>query len=161
MEGMRENPVRIRQARAEDAPALSRLAFAAKSVWGYRQAQLEAWREELHVSPEAIQARPVYLLEDAEGLAGMFALTPEPGAEWELDSLWVAPRAMRRGYGRRLLASAAEHARSAGVSSLRIDADPYAEAFYIAQGAQRYATRAAPIDGEPGRVRPQLRLGLG
>jgi hypothetical protein len=39
-----------------------------------------------------------------------------------------------------------------------IDADPHAEAFYRACGALRIGGVAAPIDGQPQRVRPQLVL---
>ena len=37
-----------------------------------------------------------------------------------------------------------------------VDADPNAESFYLACGANRCGEVPAPIPGEPGRVRPQL-----
>ena len=45
-----------------------------------------------------------------------------------------------------------------GVANLAIDADPNAEAFYLANGARRVGEDAAPIEGLPGRTRPQLLL---
>jgi predicted N-acetyltransferase YhbS len=63
-----------------------------------------------------------------------------------------------QGVGRALLAQALGHARAAGHAALHIDADPHAEAFYRRCGAMRIGATAAPIDGQPQRVRPQLRL---
>jgi len=42
-----------------------------------------------------------------------------------------------------------------------VDADPNAESFYLACGADRCGEVPAPIRGEPGRVRPQLAFVLG
>jgi hypothetical protein len=39
---------------------------------------------------------------------------------------------------------------------LRVDADPHAERFYLACGAVSIGTVAAPIAGQPDRVRPQF-----
>ena len=65
---------------------------------------------------------------------------------------------MRRGIGRALLAHAAGTARAGGDSAILIDADPNAEAFYLACGAARGGSVAAPIASEPERVRHQLSL---
>jgi hypothetical protein len=46
----------------------------------------------------------------------------------------------------------------AGGNALAIDADPNAEAFYLAKGARRIGEIAAPIEGHPDRVRPQMLL---
>ena len=44
---------------------------------------------------------------------------------------------------------------------LTIDADPNAELFYLAYGAIRTGTIAAPIEGVPDRVRSQLHFRVG
>ena len=64
----------------------------------------------------------------------------------------------RHGIGRALLAHAVNTARFAGASSIIIDADPNAEPFYVACGAVRRGIVAAPVVGDPARVRPQLSL---
>jgi hypothetical protein len=63
-----------------------------------------------------------------------------------------------RGIRRALLAHAVNTACLAGASSIVIDADPNAEPFYVACGAVRQGIVAAPIAGDPARVRPQLSL---
>ena len=77
---------------------------------------------------------------------------------WELTHLWVVPSMMRQGIGRALLAHAMLSAREGGASTIAIDADPNAEPFYLACRARREGVVAAPIIGNPARVRPQLSL---
>ena len=83
------------------------------------------------------------------------------GSPWELEHLWVHPDWLRRGIGRALLARAMEAAAEKGEAALLIDADPHAEAFYLAAGAQRVGAVAAPIAGQPDRVLPRLLLAAG
>ena len=45
-----------------------------------------------------------------------------------------------------------------GLREIVIDADPNAENFYVHCGATVTGVVPAPIEGQPGRTRPQLRL---
>jgi GNAT superfamily N-acetyltransferase len=149
--------MRIRPAEVHEAEALASIAWAAKASWGYSRAQLEAWREGFTPTCESIRLQPTYVAEFDDGLAGFcqLNLSTEPV---ELEHLWVHPRFMRRGVGRALLARCTEQSASLGIESLHVDSDPNAEAFYVACGAVRIGDRAAPIEGQPDRVRPQLQL---
>lgn len=149
----------IRAARCDEADVLSRLARVAKAVWGYSAAQLERWRDDLTASPESIRRWPTFVAERDGAVAGFIQLNSD-GAPWQIEHLWVAPRHLRRGVGRALLSRAAEAAAAKGQTLLAIDADPNAEPFYLAAGATRVGEVAAPIDGQPDRVRPLLRLTL-
>jgi GNAT superfamily N-acetyltransferase len=151
-------PVRLRVANAGDTEALSRLARRSKAVWGYSEEQLEIWKDDLTFTERSIVAWPTYVAEREGGeTLGVAQVNPttEP---WELVALWVEPCAAGQGIGRRLLRQAAQVVREAGKVELAIDADPNAEGFYLACGAIRVGERSAPIAGEPGRTRPQLRL---
>lgn len=64
------------------------------------------------------------------------------------------------GIGSALLGDAAARAAATGAHVLAIDADPNAESFYLANGARRVGEIAAPIEGHPDRVRPQMLLDL-
>jgi len=119
---------------------------------------LEAWREELRITPEAL-ARPHGIACVDGRLAGFYTLAPAP-RDWELDNLWVDPRCMAQGIGRALLRHALQAALDGGAMRVRVDSDPNAEPFYLACGAQRTGSVSAPIPGEPGRVRPQLAFDL-
>jgi len=145
----------IRGAREDEAQALTGLAMAAKATWGYASEQLAAWEPMLAVSADAVRDRLVFVGEVEGRVMGFYSLMPgDP--DWELDNLWVDPSAMRRGYGRELFRHALTTAAFSGARRILIDADPNAEGFYLACGARRIGSVAAPIDGQPDRVRPQL-----
>jgi molybdenum cofactor cytidylyltransferase len=148
----------IRRAVAEDATALSALALRAKAYWGYAEAQVEAWRVSLEVSAESVSVHPTFVAELDGDVVGFYSLTPS-ASSWELDNLWVAPEHMRRGFGRLLVLHALQTAAEGGAPSVVVDADPNAEPFYVACGATRTGEIAAPIAGQPDRVRPQLTFG--
>ena len=154
-----EASVSIRSADPDEAAALGRLAREAKGHWGYSAAQLERWHDELTPTAESIRRWPTFVAEIEGEAAGFVQLNTE-STPWELEHLWVAPRCMRRGVGRALLTRALAEAAANGEATLAIDADPHAERFYVAAGARRIGAVAAPIDGEPNRVRPQLRLAV-
>jgi GNAT superfamily N-acetyltransferase len=152
--------VRIRSATPGDAAALSRIAHAAKAHWGYSAAQLEQWHDDLTLTTASIRRAPTLVAEIDGAAAGVLQIDDD-ATPWSLAHLWVSPRHMRRGVGRALLARAAALAAAAGQRVLAIDADPNAEPFYLAAGARRVGAIAAPIAGDPDRVRPQLELACG
>lgn len=149
----------IRRAISEDVEKLSALALSAKAHWGYAPDQLQAWRPSLEVSVESLSAHPTFVGELDGDVIGFYSLIPSNEA-WELDNLWVLPRFIRKGCGHRLLVHAAQTAAEGGATSITIDSDPNAEPFYLACGATRIGVTAAPIVGEPTRVRPQLVLAI-
>lgn len=151
--------IQFRKAEASDAPALSDLAFRSKAHWGYAPAQLDAWRENLTLSPHWVSLHPTHVAEIGGRIAGFFALLAEHG-QWKLEHFWVAPEAMGQGVGRSMLTSAMAVARQVGASELIIDSDPNAEGFYQACGAIRIGSLPAPIEGEPHRELPVLRLAV-
>ena len=147
----------IRRAVAEDCDALTTLALRAKAHWGYAEAQIENWRALLTISRATLAVRSIFVGEVDGTVVGFHSLVPGSGP-WHLDDLWVAPEHMRRGFGRALILHAWETAVAGGANCLLIDAEPNAEPFYIACGAARFGAVPAPIEGQPARVRPQLKL---
>ena len=151
--------VEIRPAVAHEAQALSALALEAKAHWGYSREAIESWKDELRISPENVASKPTYV-GAIDGVAAGFYSLAASGTTWELDNLWIAPRFMQRGIGRALLAHALELAFRGGASSVSVDADPNAEAFYLSCGATRCGETPAPIPGQADRVRPQFTFAL-
>jgi GNAT superfamily N-acetyltransferase len=149
----------IRRARVDEAAMLSRLAMAAKAHWGYDARTLEGWRTLLEVSAAHIAATHAHVGEADGEVVGFYTLAAA-ARDWELDNLWVVPQSMDRGFGRALLEHALRIAREGGADAVTVDADPHAEPFYLACGAVRVGEIAAPIEGDPRRVRPQLRYAL-
>ncbi len=149
--------IALRCAAADEVPALDALALAAKAHWGYPPEQLAIWAPGLALDAERVSAGGLYVAEAAGQLCG-FAGLLRVGRLMRLDHLWVLPAAMGQGVGRALLAHARAQARAAGAPAILIDADPHAEPFYLACGARRCGSIAAPIAGKASRCRPQLVL---
>ena len=131
------------------------IALEAEAFWGYPADTIESWKQELTVSTQTVTSRPTFVAVIADEIVGFYSLSPSHDAR-KLEDLWVLPRFMERGIGRALVAHALETAARGGASSVTVDADPNAESFYLACGADRCGEVPAPIPGEPGRVRPQL-----
>lgn len=136
----------IRDAEPSDCEQLSALAFASKASWGYDEAFMEACRAELTIRPEDLRNARIRIAYEAEML-GFHGVRGE-----ELEWLFVAPAAMGRGVGRALLADACAIARTNGVETLRVEADPFAADFYERAGARRIGE--VPSASIAGRVLP-------
>ena len=147
----------IRPAQGHEAEALSALALKAKASWGYAADTIELWKQDLSISTDAITSRPTFVAAVGDELVGFYSLLPS-NHSWKLDHLWVLPQFMDRGIGRALVAHALETAARGRASVVTVDADPNAESFYLACGADRCGEVPAPIPGQPERVRPQLAL---
>jgi GNAT superfamily N-acetyltransferase len=148
--------VKIRRARLDEAEGLTELVMAAKSHWGYSEAQLDLWRPSLAVTPELLASQPAFVME-SDRLIGFCSLRLD-GERCRLENLWILPREMRQGFGRVLLDHAKGFAKEAGATEMLIDSDPKAEGFYVRCGATVVERVAAPIEGQPDRHRSQLRL---
>jgi GNAT superfamily N-acetyltransferase len=139
---------------------LSDVAFASKSHWPYLPAQLLRWTSVLQVTPSEIARWPTVTAWLGDRLAGFYQLRPLLLDICTLEHFWLVPEFVGMGRGRFMLADATERARAAGAAVLRIESDPYAEAFYLACGAVRVTEVAAPIEGAEDRVLPILELAL-
>jgi GNAT superfamily N-acetyltransferase len=149
----------IRWASESEAGELSALAIAAKAHWGYASELLREWRSELSITRQEVRSRPTFVLMAQGSIAGFYSLEPADQA-WKLEHFWVRPESMGRGIGTRLLRHALQTARAGGAAHVTVDADPNAAAFFTRCGAMKAGEVPAPIPGEPGRVRPQLKFSV-
>lgn len=149
----------IRDARSDEAGLLGSIAFESKGHWNYPPEAMAGWRDELVVRLEPRDRRPALVAEEAGEVAGFCQLVLA-GETPELAHLWVRPAWIGRGVGRALLGRAGARLVELGHAHVRIDSDPNAEAFYLRCGATRQGEVAAPVPGDPGRVRPQLLLAV-
>jgi len=149
--------ITIRRCRPRDAASLTRIAHASKRHWGYPEAWIEAWRKELTLEPEFVEAHEVHLAEMAEENAGLYALVEKQGERIELEHFWVDPAHMGRGVGRALLQHAVATSHKFGATAIDILSDPNAEEFYLRFGARRVGEEAMPVLGEV-RSLPRLVL---
>lgn len=145
--------VTLRGARPDEAGVLSELAQAAKAHWPYDEAFLAAVRGELTFRPEEVVRRNFVVAERDGTVVGFYNVEGEPPVG-ELANMWVRPSEIGTGLGRVLW----DHAMAAAADYeyLDIDAEPYAEGFYLRMGAVRIGE--TPSGSIPGRVLPQLRV---
>lgn len=139
----------IRRARPEEAEALTALCLRSKAHWGYDADFITACRDELTVTPARVAAGLTYVREGAGGILGLYSLDRLAGpGRFELDLLYVEPRAIGGGHGRALLEHAMDTARSLGAEVLEVQGDPNAAGFYAALGGRRTGDRpSASIEG--------------
>ncbi len=132
----------VRKARLRDIEELTRVAHAAKRYWGYPEKLIRLWKADLTVTPEAVASDPVYCAVRAGKIAGFYALS-RSRETCEVEHLWVDPRCIGTGVGRRLFAHLLKRVREMKVTRLKIASDPNAEGFYLRMGAQRVGSVAA------------------
>lgn len=148
----------IRPATADEAEALSALAFRAKAHWGYPDDFMAACRAELTYAPEEVRSGGFHVAEEDGRICGFYALAKVSPTAMELDALFVEPQQVGRGCGRALLEHAVNACRLAGAERLVIQADPNATGFYERHGAVRIGER--PSDSVPGRQLPLYEIDL-
>lgn len=149
--------MRLRKPAVHELDVLTDLIMRSKAVYGYDAAFMKACREELTLTPEKIARGSVIVAEFDGAPAGVAQIMSHDG-EWHLELLFIDPKHMVLGIGRRLMAWTVEEARRQGAKELRIEADPDAEAFYLKMGAERRGE--APSQSIPGRSLPLLVLPL-
>jgi GNAT superfamily N-acetyltransferase len=139
----------LRGADPDEAGALSDLALRSKGWWGYDEEFLASCRDELTLGSEALLRAVVATVGPAA--AGFHLLTADPAdpGAGELEMLFVDPPFIGTGVGRVLFDDAWTRAVRSGWGRLRIESDPYAEAFYLRMGAVQVGER--PSASVPGR----------
>ena len=144
--------VEIRRAVPGDSGMLTEIAHAAKRHWGYPERYLEAWREELTITAAFVAAHPVFAACREGEIVGCSALVVD-GVKASVEHLWVRPREIGGGLGRRLFDRLVAEARERGAAELEIVSDPHAAGFYERLGARRTGERVGELEGRP-RVLP-------
>jgi GNAT superfamily N-acetyltransferase len=147
--------VGLRRATPDEAAGLTALALRSKAYWGYDEAFIEACRAELTVSATDVDGLRITVEESEGRVVGFYGLAGEP-PEADLALMFVDPRSIGQGVGRRLWEHAVTTAGALGFESITIESDPGAEPFYRRMGA--VTVGSAPSRSIPGRSLPLLRL---
>lgn len=139
-----------------DAPALTRIAMAAKNHWNYPQDWMNRWTPELTFDAARVLFEEIWLARVDDHTAAFYSLKLKEGVWW-LDDLWVLPDFMGKGIGRILFADALEKCRARAAYRLCIESDPNAEGFYKHMGANKIGEHRYDLDGQP-RILPVLEV---
>lgn len=148
----------VRQARPDEAGALSALALRSKAYWGYSETFMEACREELTLTSTFVRENPTFVAESDGKVLGFASLERLSETRVELGHLFVEPAAIGRGFGRQLIEFAKRRATELGYTTLIIQGDPNAESFYRASGGVLVGTRESA--SVAGRQLPLLEIQL-
>jgi predicted N-acetyltransferase YhbS len=133
---------RIRQARVDEATALTQIAVRATKNDGYDESAISRFMPGLNINLALIAAGLVFVAEDDQSsLQGYVALRPMgwPGLIL-LDSIFVDPDRSRSGVGTQLFATAVEHSRKMAGSVILVYSSPHSVDFYARLGAIRIGT---------------------
>ncbi|WP_293746636.1 GNAT family N-acetyltransferase [uncultured Paraglaciecola sp.] len=151
----------IRFAKPEEAQLLSELAQCSKGHWPYDADFLASCKEELTYN-ESQLASPQYCFKVAElgnqTIAGFFALNFSESDSPELEALFVDPVLIGQGWGKQLLNAAVSVAKEHKAKSIKLQGDPFAEDFYLANGAVKVGETES--NSIPGRFLPLLEICL-
>jgi GNAT superfamily N-acetyltransferase len=148
--------LRIREALKDEAAVLSRIALEAKRHWGYPEAWIQYWSDDLTISPEFITQNQVFVAESENEIIGFYALVPA-GRHAELEHMWVAPKHIGTGVGKELFIHAMQIAAGHNISEVELSADPNAEGFYQKMGTRRIGEVTSEVLGET-RQLPRLTI---
>ncbi|MEL7444289.1 MAG: GNAT family N-acetyltransferase [Pseudomonadota bacterium] len=140
-----------------DLPAISELCLRSKAYWGYDPDFIDACRDELTLRSKDLTSTSVKIALYEDKITGVVQLAID-GPKAELRKLFVEPRWIGKGIGKRLLEWARLQARSKGAASMVLTADPDALPFYQAMGFEKIGQeRSGSI---PGRFLPVCQLML-
>ena len=87
-------------------------------------------------------------MDDDETVLGFYALRGS-GERVVLDHLWVQPRSLHAGVGRKLFEHAVALAAESGAQQIEIESDPNAEGFYQKMGAETVGEVTYELEGLP------------
>ncbi|MCP2669486.1 GNAT family N-acetyltransferase [Maricaulaceae bacterium EIL42A08] len=149
---------RLTRIEPDQQDQINALILQSKSHWGYDAPMMEQMARVLRLDMDAAaQGRAIAgWLEGAPiGTAQVTAPYEDArGRAMELELLFIAPKAIGTGLGRRLYLWALDQARDSEADRLDILSDPFARGFYTAMGASFIEDRPSKLI--PGRSLPWL-----
>ena len=151
--------IEIRAARLDDIAELTALTLRSKQSNGYDDTFMQACKDELTVTPEAISTGTYWVAHQGDALCGCANLILERDAmTGKVDSFFIDPSWQRQGVGRLLWAKIMAVAAENKLVKLRLDADPNAVPFYQAMGFE--VVGEVPSGSIKGRMLPRMEIGL-
>ena len=144
---------KITEASLEDAFLLTTIAKAAKASWGYEEALLNLWANDLTITPELVIKWHTYTAMEGDNIVG-FCMIHTNCSPPEIEHLWIEPNHQGKGIGKSLLHFALNDVAN-DFSTIGVTSDPFAEAFYARMGFVK--THEIPSKPE-GRRLPYLLL---
>ena len=130
-----------------DAKKLTDIALKSKAFWGYSDALIESWRNDLTITFKMISNCAIFKFLVDDTIAGFYVLNPPKEKTVELEMLFVLPQFIGKGIGKMLLLHSFEKAKLQEVKSITLLADPNAVPFYSSQGFYEIDKKESSIIG--------------
>lgn len=147
--------MKIEKAISEDRATLTKITKESKAYWGYSAEQMERWSDQLTITEKHFVQNDVFKLIDSGRIIGYYSYyLPDPSSV-KLDSLFVDPLFIGKGYGAILLNDFINRATRLEPTEIILDSDPFAEAFYAKFGFEKIGVMPTST---PGRFLPKMRL---
>ena len=156
--GVNTHAIRVRLARGDERRALEELQRRSSMDGPAYRAQLDAHPDAIELPASQIASGFVRVAEQDGVVVGFSVLLAASAGACELDGLFVEPRVMRTGIGRRLIEDAARIALERGATRIEVDANPQAVAFYESTGfvvVGQAETRFGPAPRMVCQIRPR------
>lgn len=122
--------MKIEKAIKDDTNDLTELTIRSKSHWDYSKEQIEKWRDDLTVSENYILEKEVYKLTNGNDLIGYYSYFKLNDLDLKLDSLFVEPKCIGKGFGKMLMSDFLQRMQNTKFERIVLDADPNVEKFY-------------------------------
>lgn len=129
-----------------NAEELSEIAKASKAYWNYPQEWLGLWEDDLTITKDFFKENEVFQGFDENVITGFYAYKIEQDFVY-LDSLFVHPKYIGKGYGNLLMNDFFNRIQTLEVKKVILDADPYAKTFYEKFGFVEIDKKATKIEG--------------
>jgi GNAT superfamily N-acetyltransferase/8-oxo-dGTP pyrophosphatase MutT (NUDIX family) len=146
--------LKLRAARAYDAPALTKIMHDAKAAWGYPEDLMRQWREHWQIIPEMITDHKLIVAEDAGHAIAFSGLKQNTPRSVTLEYLYVSPSAQKKGIGTLLLQRSEDRARQIGCDKVTLRCEVNAGVFY--ERRQYKTVGQEPSKMAPGRFMPLM-----
>jgi len=144
----------IEKAIPEDHQLLTEITKKSKAYWNYSEDLLLAWDEALTITQDYLNTHPVYKLVIDEKTVGYYSYQIEEQAI-KLDNLFLLPQYIGKGMGRYLMNDFLNRIQKLNYQRIYLDAEPYAEGFYIKHGFKTISSFETAIKG---RFMPVMEL---
>jgi ribosomal protein S18 acetylase RimI-like enzyme len=132
------NDARVERAMPYDLPILNQISVESKMHWGYPLDWLQNWVETLRITRKFLEENHVYKI-STDRIIGFCAIVKKPDA-YEVIHLWIAPKYIGKGYGKKLLQETLQIV-VMEKSEVIVESDPNSEKFYQSQGFVTFGQR--------------------
>ena len=143
----------IRKANEQESDLLTNLSIRSESYWGYDPSYMKKFQSMYAVTKDFIRNNPTFVLEDENEIVGFYGILIDKN-KTSLEYLFIEPRYIGHGYGKKLWNHAVESSKELGITKFVIVTSPQAKEFYIKMGAVQTGEVESLV--KKGRLIPQF-----